>query len=72
MATKITTPFIDEMYEVTCKKGALAGKILGGGYLLIYAPFNKRHTIAEELKRLGGQMVDFDFELRGLRTWEIR
>ena len=75
MATKITTPFIDEMYEVACKKGALGGKILGaggGGYLLIYAPFNKRHTIAKELKKLGGQIVNFDFEFRGLRTWEIR
>ncbi len=75
MATKITTPLIDEMYETVCKKGALGGKILGagaGGYLLIYAPFNKRHTIAKELKRLGGQIVDFDFEFRGLRTWEIK
>ncbi len=75
MTTKITTSLIDEMYEAVCKKGALGGKILGaggGGYLLIYAPFNKRHIIAEELKRLGGQIVDFDFELRGLRTWEIR
>jgi len=75
MATKITAPFIDEMYEAACKKGALGGKILGaggGGYLLVYAPFNKRHLIAEELKRSGGQIVNFDFEFRGLRTWEIR
>lgn len=75
MATKITTPLIDEMYEAVCKKGALGGKILGaggGGYLLVYTPFNKRQTIAEELKGLGGQMVDFDFEFRGLRSWEIR
>ncbi len=75
MASKITAPFIDEMYEAACKKGALGGKILGaggGGYLLVYAPFNRRHIIAEELERLGGQMVTFDFEFKGLRTWEIR
>jgi len=75
MATKITAPFIDEMYEAACKKGALGGKILGaggGGYLLIYAPFNKRHIISEELKKLGGQIVNFDFEFKGLRTWEVR
>ena len=75
MASKITAPFIDEMYEAACKKGALGGKILGaggGGYLLVYAPFNRRHIIAEELERLGGQMVNFDFEFKGLRTWEIR
>jgi len=75
MASKITAPFIDEMYEAACKKGALGGKILGaggGGYLLVYAPFNRRHIIAEELERLGGKMVNFDFEFKGLRTWEIR
>lgn len=75
MASKITAPFIDEMYELACKKGALGGKILGagaGGYLLIYAPFSKKHVIAEELSKLGGQVVNFDFEFRGLRTWEIR
>lgn len=75
MASKITAPFIDEMYGAARKKGALGGKILGaggGGYLLVYAPFNRRHIIAEELERLGGKMVTFDFEFKGLRTWEIR
>jgi D-glycero-alpha-D-manno-heptose-7-phosphate kinase len=75
MADKISAPFIDEMYRVARKTGALGGKILGaggGGYLLIFAPFNRRHMIAEELERLGGKIVNFDFEFKGLRTWEIR
>ena len=75
MARQITAPFIDEMYQAARRKGALGGKILGaggGGYLLIYAPFERKHGITEELRKLGGQMVDFDFEFRGLRTWEIR
>ena len=75
MADKITAPFIDEMYRAACKAGALGGKILGaggGGYLLIYAPFNRRHIIAEELEKLGGKIMNFDFEFKGLRTWEIR
>ncbi len=75
MAKKISTPSIDEMYEAACKGGALGGKILGaggGGYLLIYAPFNRKHIVAEELQGLGGEIVDFEFEFKGLRTWEIR
>jgi len=75
MAGKITAPFIDEMYTAACKAGALGGKILGaggGGYFLIYAPFNRRHIISEELEKLGGKIMDFDFEFKGLRTWEIR
>lgn len=75
MASKITTPFIDEMYEAALKRGALGGKILGaggGGYLLFYAPFDKKKAIAKELEKLGGRLVDFNFEFEGLQTWQIK
>ena len=69
----ITTPEIDAMYETGRKEGALGGKILGaggGGYLLLYCPFDRKHVVAAALERLGGQVVNFGFELRGLQTWE--
>jgi len=69
----ITTPQIDAMYEAGRKGGALGGKILGaggGGYLLLYCPFDRKHVVAAALEQLGGQVVDFGFELRGLQTWE--
>jgi D-glycero-alpha-D-manno-heptose-7-phosphate kinase len=75
MASKITAPFIDEMYETARKRGVLGGKILGaggGGYLLLYAPFDKKQAIAKDLERLGGRMIDFNFESEGLRTWEVK
>jgi len=75
MASKITAPFIDEMYETALRRGALGGKILGaggGGYLLVYIPFDKKQAVAEDLERLGGRMVDFNFEFEGLRTWEVK
>lgn len=75
IASKITAPFIDKMYETALKRGALGGKILGaggGGYLLIYAPFDKKQAIAQDLEKLGGRMVDFNFEFEGLRTWEVK
>lgn len=75
MASKITAPFIDEMYETALKRGGLGGKILGaggGGYLLLYAPFDRKQAIAKDLERLGGRMVDFNFEFEGLRTWEVK
>ena len=64
MASKITAPFIDEMYEAALNRGALGGKILGaggGGYLLLYAPFDKKQAIATDLEKLGERMVDFNF-----------
>ena len=72
MAKQITNPMIDEMYDAARKNGAIGGKILGaggGGYLLLYCEFDKKHIVAEELEKLGGQFVDFTFERQGLQTW---
>jgi len=69
----ITTPQIDEMYAAARQAGAIGGKILGaggGGYLLLYCPFDRKHVVAATLERLGGQVVDFGFDWRGLQTWE--
>ncbi|MDI6856040.1 MAG: GHMP kinase [Candidatus Thermoplasmatota archaeon] len=74
-ATHITNPKIDALYEIARRNGALGGKILGaggGGYLLLYCKFDKKHIIAEELERRGGKVVDFSFEPQGLQTWELK
>lgn len=75
MAKQITNPHIDELYEVARKHGALGGKILGaggGGYLLLYCEFDKKHIVAREVEKLGGQVVGFTFEPRGLQTWRAK
>jgi D-glycero-alpha-D-manno-heptose-7-phosphate kinase len=75
MAAQISDPHIDELYETACRHGALGGKITGaggGGYMFFYCPFDRKHVVAEQLGRLGAQVVNFTFELRGLQTWEVR
>jgi D-glycero-alpha-D-manno-heptose-7-phosphate kinase len=75
MASQISDPHIDELYETACKHGALGGKISGaggGGYMFFYCQFDKKHIIAEQLERLGAQVVDFNFDFHGLQTWEVR
>lgn len=75
MAKQITSSSIDALYETAREHGALGGKILGaggGGYLLVYSPFDKKHLIAEKLENLGGQVVEFTFDHYGLQTWEVR
>jgi len=75
MAKQITNESIDALYEAARKHGALGGKILGaggGGYLLVYCEFDKKHIVAEELEKLGGQVVEFTFDHHGLQTWEVR
>lgn len=64
---------IDDLYEAARKNGAVGGKILGaggGGYLLVFCPFDRKHIIAQKLEELGGQVVEFAFEHKGLQTWE--
>ena len=71
----ITNSRIDALYDAARSQGAIGGKILGaggGGYLLLYVPFQRKHLIARDLERLGGQVVDFDFEFRGLQSWRVR
>ena len=49
MSSKITNPQIDQLYDEALKAGALGGKLLGaggGGYLLMYCPYNVRHKVA--------------------------
>lgn len=75
MARQITNTTIDALYEAARQHGALGGKILGaggGGYLLLYCAFDKKHIVAEELEKLGGQVVEFTFDHHGLQTWEVR
>ena len=44
----------------------------GGGYLLVYCDFGTKHAIAATLEQLGGRVVDFTFDHRGLQTWEVK
>lgn len=70
---EISSPQIEEMYEAARREGALGGKIAGagaGGYLLFYCQFDKKHLVAQVLEQMGGQVVEFGFEPRGLQTWK--
>ncbi len=71
---RMTDPHIDELYEVTRRNGVIGGKLLGaggGGYLLLFCEFDKRHIVAQKLEELGGQVIDFALNPRGLETWEV-
>lgn len=71
---EITNEYINALYEEARHEGAIGGKILGaggGGFLLVYCPFDKKHLIAKKMEQLGGQIVDFNFEFQGLQTWIV-
>jgi len=73
MASLISTPQIDEIYQEARRLGALGGKISGaggGGYMFFYCPYETQAAIAERLDELGAAQVGFSFENNGLQSWE--
>ena len=55
LASKISNPLLDEMYETARQAGALGGKITGaggGGFLLLYCPREKQYDVRTALKGL--------------------
>ena len=72
LSPKIATPLIDELYDVAMRSGALGGKVTGaggGGYMIFYCAFDRRHLVAEEMIKLGLNVSEVTFEPAGLTTW---
>lgn len=66
LTSKITTPKIDEIYEVARGAGAIGGKLLGaggGGFMLLFVNPEDQPNVDEKLKGL--LRVPFSFENRG-------
>jgi len=68
----IATPRIREAFEVGLENGAISGKVTGaggGGYILFFCDFKKRHRVADALQQIGVIPTEFSFEQRGMTTW---
>jgi D-glycero-alpha-D-manno-heptose-7-phosphate kinase len=74
MATGITNPLIDEIYQTAIDNGASGGKISGaggGGFIFFYCPDNTRSKVIKALKKFGGEAKRYEFTTQGLTTWTI-
>jgi D-glycero-alpha-D-manno-heptose-7-phosphate kinase len=74
LSLRITTPEIDQLYEEARTHGALGGKLLGaggGGYMLLYCEFEKKHDVAAVIRKMGAIPTDFAFESRGVQHWRV-
>jgi len=68
LASNITNPAIDQLYEKARKAGAVGGKVLGsggGGFLLFYCEKQNQHKVREALSDL--KEAHFNFEPQGSR-----
>ncbi len=66
LASGITNPLINELYETALKNGALGGKLLGaggGGFMLFYCPKKNQQKLNEALHKV--RRFPFSFEQDG-------
>lgn len=69
LASRISNPTIDAIYEAAIKAGAAGGKISGaggGGFLLLYCPVGRREKVREALSKL--VEVPFNLEVDGSKV----
>jgi D-glycero-alpha-D-manno-heptose-7-phosphate kinase len=66
LTNRISTVYIDEIYEAGCAAGALGGKLLGaggGGFMLFFVPPERRRALRARLDKL--LHVPFSFSNKG-------
>ncbi|MCL4415420.1 MAG: GHMP kinase [Actinobacteria bacterium] len=69
LATGISNPDIDLMYNLSKKAGALGGKIVGaggGGFLLLYVPLGKQDSVRKALSN--SRELKFNLERNGSKS----
>lgn len=72
-SSKISNPFIDELYATARANHAIGGKISGaggGGHMFFVVESGKNQQLIAALEKMGVKYVPFAFDWRGARTWE--
>ena len=64
----MSNSYIDNVYELAIKNGAIGGKLVGaggGGFLLFIA--KDKRMLCETMKRIGLEQVRFNFDFEGCK-----
>ncbi len=74
-SSKISNPWLDEIYDGAIQNGAIGGKLLGaggGGYFLFFVPAFDRLKLMSWINSKGLIATPFIFENNGLQSWTVR
>ena len=70
--SKVASPEILDSYDYARKNGATAAKISGaggGGHMVLFTEFERRHELISSLKEKEGRVVPFKFVNQGVDVW---
>ncbi|MFX1494245.1 MAG: GHMP kinase [Promethearchaeota archaeon] len=73
LSSKISNKNIENFYLTSRKLGVIGGKLLGaggGGHLILFSDPDKKFDVIRELKKIGGVIVNFHFNPKGLEVWK--
>jgi len=73
-ARTVSTPHIDEIYNIASEAGALAGKVSGaggGGFMMFFVPPDKRMNVIRALNGYEGQVSNCHFTKHGTQAWRV-
>lgn len=71
--SSVTNGDIETLFEVAMANGAVSGKATGaggGGCVVFYAKPDHEHILRRALETEGAQIIDFNFDMTGLVTWQ--
>ncbi|MFX1238560.1 MAG: GHMP kinase [Promethearchaeota archaeon] len=75
LSAKISNKDVENFYLTSRNHGVLGGKLLGaggGGHLLLFADPDNRYQVIRELEKIGGKIVNFHFNPKGVEAWKIK
>ncbi|MBO9726084.1 MAG: dehydrogenase [Novosphingobium sp.] len=75
LASSISNPWLDEVFDAALKAGALAGKISGaggGGFMMFFVPPEQRMRVIEALGHYPGQVSNCHFTKQGSESWRVQ
>jgi D-glycero-alpha-D-manno-heptose-7-phosphate kinase len=74
MASSITNPMIDAMYQLALDAGAYGGKVSGaggGGFMMLMCDPARRMQLVEALNGQEGCIMNFHFTKHGTQAWSL-
>ncbi len=74
LSDKISNKNIEKFYITSRQTGVIGGKLLGaggGGHLLLFSEPDQKYKVINELEKIGGKIVNFHFNPKGLEVWKI-